>query len=73
VIGDLRKILKLARLQSLQATGRMEQSLHEHMAVFAALKAHDSEGADAAMRTHLLRQREALRTLLQQQTSKVQA
>ena len=37
VIGDLRKILKLARLQSLQATGRMDLSLSEHMAVFAAL------------------------------------
>jgi DNA-binding GntR family transcriptional regulator len=73
VIGDLRKILKLARLQSLQATGRMEQSLSEHMAVFAALKARDSEGADAAMRTHLTRQREALRELMRNNTSKVQA
>ncbi|MFT4265906.1 MAG: GntR family transcriptional regulator [Xenophilus sp.] len=63
VIGDLRKILKLARLQTLQAPGRMEQSLSEHLAVFAALKARDSEGADAAMRTHLHRQRDALRTL----------
>ena len=63
VIGDLRKILKLARLQTLQVPGRLEQSLSEHLAVFAALKARDSEGADAAMRTHLQRQREALRTL----------
>ncbi len=66
-IGDLRKILKLARLQSLQATGRMNQSLEEHMAVFAAVKARDSEGADAAMRTHLTRQREALRELARSQ------
>ena len=73
VIGDLRKILKLARLQSLQVTGRMDQSLSEHMAVFAALKARDSEGADAAMRTHLTRQREALRELMRNHTSKVQA
>ena len=73
VIGDLRKILKLARLQSLQATGRMDQSLAEHLAVFAALKARDSEGADAAMRTHLTRQREALRGLMRQQKIKVQA
>ena len=57
VIGDLRKILKLARLQSLRAAGRMDQSLSEHLAVFAALKARDSEGAEAAMRTHLTRQR----------------
>jgi len=73
VIGDLRKILKLSRLQSLKAHGRMEQSLSEHLAVFAALRARDSEGADAAMRTHLTRQRDALRVLTQTQTSKVQA
>jgi DNA-binding GntR family transcriptional regulator len=63
VIADLRKILKLARLQQLQAPGRLDQSLSEHMAVFAALKARDPDGAEAAMRTHLTRQREALRTL----------
>ncbi len=73
VIGDLRKILKLARLQSLQAAGRMEQSFNEHMAVFAALKARDSEGAEAAMRTHLTRQREALRELTRKHVSRVQA
>lgn len=66
VIGDLRKILKLARLQQLHAPGRLEQSLSEHLAVFAALKARDSEGAEAAMRTHLTRQREALREVAQQ-------
>ena len=36
VIGDLRKILKLARLQQLHAPGRLEQSLSEHLAVFGA-------------------------------------
>jgi DNA-binding GntR family transcriptional regulator len=63
VIADLRKILKLARQQQLHAPGRLEQSLSEHLAVFAALQARDPEGAEAAMRTHLLRQREALRAL----------
>lgn len=67
VIGDLRKILKLARLQQLHAPGRLDQSLSEHLAVFAALKARDSEGAEAAMRTHLTRQREALREVARQQ------
>jgi len=71
VIGDLRKILKLARLQQLHAPGRLEQSLSEHLAVFAALKARDSEGADAAMRTHMLRQREALREVMRHQKSRV--
>jgi DNA-binding GntR family transcriptional regulator len=73
VIGDLRKILKLARLQQLHAPGRLEQSLSEHMAVFAALKARDAQGADAAMRTHLTRQREALRELARSQRSRVLA
>jgi DNA-binding GntR family transcriptional regulator len=62
-IADLRKILKLARLQQLHAPGRLAQSLAEHMTVYAALQSRDSEGADAAMRTHLTRQREALRDL----------
>ncbi|RYG08580.1 MAG: GntR family transcriptional regulator [Burkholderiales bacterium] len=71
VIADLRKILRLARLQQLHAPGRLAQSLAEHLAVFAALQARDSEGADAAMRTHLTRQREALRDLSRTQLSRV--
>jgi DNA-binding GntR family transcriptional regulator len=73
VIGDLRKIVKLARLQQLHAPGRLEQSLSEHMAVFAALKARDAEGAEAAMRTHLTRQRVALRELARSQKSRLSA
>lgn len=73
VIGDLRKIVKLARLQQLHAPGRLEQSLSEHMSVYAALKAHDAEGAEAAMRTHLTRQRVALRELARNQTSRISA
>jgi DNA-binding GntR family transcriptional regulator len=73
VIGDLRKIVKLSRLQQLHAPGRLEQSLSEHMAVFAALKARDPEGAEAAMRTHLTRQREALRGLARAQKSRLVA
>jgi DNA-binding GntR family transcriptional regulator len=71
VIGDLRKIVKLARLQQLHAPGRLDQSLSEHNAVFAALKARDPEGAEAAMRTHLTRQREALRELSRNQRSRL--
>ena len=69
-ITDLRKILKLSRLQSLGAPGRLAQSLSEHMTVFSALKSRDSEGAEAAMRTHLTRQREALRLLSRSQNSR---
>lgn len=70
-IADLRKILKLARLQQLHAPGRLAQSLSEHLTVFAALRSHDSEGADAAMRTHITRQREALRALTRSQRSRI--
>jgi DNA-binding GntR family transcriptional regulator len=73
VIADLRKILKLARLQQLHAPGRLEQSLSEHLAVFAAIKARDGDSADTAMRTHLLRQREALRELSRNQKSRLLA
>jgi DNA-binding GntR family transcriptional regulator len=70
-ITDLRKILKLARLQQLHAPGRLVQSLAEHLSVFAALQRRDSPGAELAMRTHLLEQRLALRELARQLTSKV--
>jgi DNA-binding GntR family transcriptional regulator len=66
-IADLRKILKLARLQQLHAPGRLAQSLAEHMAVFEALKARQPQAAESAMRDHLLQQREALRTLARNQ------
>ncbi|HEX5285356.1 MAG TPA: GntR family transcriptional regulator, partial [Polaromonas sp.] len=72
-IADLRKILKLARQQQLHAPGRLAQSLSEHLAVYAALRARDCEGADAAMRTHLTRQREALRELAREQKSRLLA
>lgn len=72
-IADLRKILKLARQQQLHAPGRLALSLSEHLAVYAALRAHDCEGADAAMRIHLTRQREALRELASEQKSRLLA
>jgi DNA-binding GntR family transcriptional regulator len=68
-IADLRKILKLARLQQLHAPGRLKQSLKEHLAVFKALKAGDAAAAEAAMKNHLLQQREALRELSSAQRS----
>ncbi|MBP8102340.1 MAG: FCD domain-containing protein, partial [Burkholderiaceae bacterium] len=60
-------------LQQLHAPGRLAQSLAEHMAVFAALKARDPDGADTAMRTHLTRQRAALRELARVQKSRALA
>jgi DNA-binding GntR family transcriptional regulator len=66
-IADLRKILKLARLQQLHVPGRLAQSLSEHLAIFKALKARKPEAAQKAMHDHLMRQREALRQLAQGQ------
>jgi DNA-binding GntR family transcriptional regulator len=40
------------------------------MAIYAALRARDGAGAEAAMRTHLTRQREALKQLATQEKSR---
>lgn len=66
LIDSLRKLLSLSRLRSLSLPGRMQESCAEHLAIFAALKAHDSEGAEAITRKHLLRQLDALHTLTAQ-------
>ncbi|QQX83711.1 GntR family transcriptional regulator [Cupriavidus necator] len=63
LISDLRKVLRLSRHKSLKLPGRIQESCAEHLSVFAALKARDPEGAEAMMKTHLLRQRAALKTL----------
>lgn len=71
VIGDLRKILRLARHQTLHLPGRLRQSLAEHLQVFAALKSGDAGAAEQAMRQHLLAQREALRELARNHPSRI--
>lgn len=60
VIQDLRKVLKLTRMHSLSAEGRLGQSLQEHRAIMAAFKAHDPQLAERAMHDHLLAGRQAL-------------
>ena len=60
VIQDLRKVLKLTRLHSLSLEGRLQQSLDEHRAIIAGLKARDAARAEKAMHDHLLSGREAL-------------
>ncbi|SPK71275.1 Transcriptional regulator, GntR-family (fragment) [Cupriavidus taiwanensis] len=56
-------MLRLSRHKSLKLPGRIQESCAEHLSVFAALKARDPEGAEAMMKSHLLRQRGALRAL----------
>jgi DNA-binding GntR family transcriptional regulator len=52
MVADLRKVMKLNRHNSLLKTGRMEESLHEHRAIMAALTAHDAAGTVERMREH---------------------
>jgi len=63
MVDGLRKVLSLSRHKSLALPGRIEESCAEHLAIFAALKARDPEGAEALARKHLLRQLDALRVL----------
>ncbi|WP_233235386.1 GntR family transcriptional regulator [Bordetella sp. LUAb4] len=67
MIGNLRKVLSLSRHKSLALPGRIQASCAEHMAIYAAIAAHDAEGAEALARGHLLRQLDALRVLDAQQ------
>ena len=69
VIGDLRKILKLAGLQKINVPGRLTQSLKEHMAIFAAIQARDPQAAGHAMHVHLSRQHRALHSMRQTQNA----
>ncbi|MDB5892326.1 MAG: transcriptional regulator, GntR family [Polaromonas sp.] len=52
VVGDLRKVMKLNRHNSLLKSGRIEESLAEHSILMQALAAHDAHGAAEAMRRH---------------------
>ncbi|HMW16871.1 MAG TPA: GntR family transcriptional regulator [Accumulibacter sp.] len=60
VVQDLRKVLKLTRLFSLSAEGRLTQSLTEHRALLAAIKAGDAELAQTVMHDHILAGRQAV-------------
>ncbi|ADV00018.1 GntR family transcriptional regulator [Alicycliphilus denitrificans] len=52
MVADLRKVMKLSRHHSLFKQGRIEDSLAEHEALMAALRARDAQGAAQAMRAH---------------------
>ncbi|GAB2459037.1 MAG: GntR family transcriptional regulator [Comamonas sp.] len=62
-IADLRRILRLARLQQLSAPGRLVHSLREHQEIYAAVCGGSPEAAESAMRNHLLQQRRALQRM----------
>ncbi len=67
LIDNLRKVLSLWRHKSLVYPGRVNESCAEHLAIFAALKARDPEGAEALTRKHLMRQLDALQALASQE------
>jgi DNA-binding GntR family transcriptional regulator len=52
MVADLRKVMKLNRHHSLFKSGRIEESLAEHRAVMAALRAHDAALARQNMLEH---------------------
>lgn len=52
MVSDLRKVMKLNRHHSLFKAGRIEESLAEHRAVMAALRARDGALAMRRMREH---------------------
>jgi DNA-binding GntR family transcriptional regulator len=70
LIDNLRHVLSLSRHRSLAFPGRVRESCAEHLAIFAALKARDAEGAEAVTRKHLMRQLEALRSMAREESAK---
>ena len=70
VIQDLRKVLKLTRMHSLTIEGRLLESLDEHRAIMAAIKAHDPKRAEIAMQDHLTSGRKALAKIVPKDPAK---
>ena len=56
IIGDLRKILRLARHMQLTIPGRLLASLEEHRQIMKAFRKHDPDMADQKMQDHLKQQ-----------------
>jgi len=54
MVGDLRKVMKLNRHNSLLKSGRIEESLTEHRAIMEALLKRDAPQAAGVMRHHFL-------------------
>lgn len=56
IIGDLRKVLRLARHMQLTIPGRLQKSLEEHRQIMIAFKKRDPDMADQTMQQHLKQQ-----------------
>ena len=53
LVGSMKSQSIRLKYQTILRPGRTERSLHEHEAIFSALKAHDPDAAEAAMLAHL--------------------
>lgn len=60
VIGDLRKVLRLARHMQLTIPGRLQASLAEHQQIMKAFNENKAEMADQCMQQHLKQQWQSL-------------
>jgi len=60
IIGDLRKILRLARHMQLTIPGRLQASVDEHRKIMLAFRNHDPDLADKNMQNHLHKQWQSL-------------
>lgn len=56
VIGDLRKVLRLARHMQLTIPGRLQESLEEHRQIMEAFSKSNPDLADKTMQNHLKQQ-----------------
>ncbi|MEO8745155.1 MAG: GntR family transcriptional regulator [Candidatus Dormiibacterota bacterium] len=61
IVGGLKSQAIRFQYQTAMRPWRAERSLREHEAIFAALKAHDEDGAEEAMRAHLAEVLDTLR------------
>lgn len=67
LLGSLKSQGIRFQYQTALRPGRAQRSLREHESIFAALKAHDEDGAEAAMRDHLAEVVDTLRWAIDSQ------
>jgi DNA-binding GntR family transcriptional regulator len=67
LVGSLKSQSIRLQYQTILRPGRTARSLHEHEAIFSALKAHDPDAAEAAMLAHLAEVQETLKWAIEGQ------
>ncbi len=66
ILGGLRQKILLYRQRQLFQPDRFEASMEEHRLLLEALRNRDADAAESLMKTHLMNQCEALRTLYEE-------